>query len=657
MKAVLWSALVTAALAAPPFVLQSDAAAASQHRLADLTVDDFHAVQHAFAEAYEGAVDEAKNVVHDTFGLVHAEEDDEPHHPTHPLPPPVLDFRDYTVLEIVNASYHKHHDGGEHEGLRNGGFLRKLRKGLGFTLDGIEPHKPKPEDLPFSHLAWLLNFSPEAAKLLEQDDITLLAPDNHALTPPHKRREHGVHGPPHGPGRDRFAKLSDAVDAAPQFVHPESPFARQLEAAPHPFHSREFSPKKLAKLAENEGDDHDEEKKRLFRMIIAYFGRYHILPGKYHPKELADRSTIATSLNATRVRVEPSIDFFPFPHPTLKFNGYARKVGPTILAKNGVIFGLNEPLVPPLGPLNQLFLTPRFFSGLTNAIQKVDLDDVLLPHRDVDVSDLVDDADVSPMVEGLIQEIAGEHGVKEFTVFAPSNWAFGRLPLGVAAFLHSPLPFAKKVLKYLLAYHVVPDITFYSDFFKNDTAVQQYRVKEEIDVEVPHAWLSPAHEGPHPPPHTPEPPHVPRANVTHYVLPTLLTHFNANATLKIGVVSYRILGKGPIRREILVFPTHGPDHHHEGGDKPTHFFRKLGGGEGDMPKPQIVKVAYPDVPARAGAIHVLGSKFLLPPPPAHKHDGEKDEYDEEELSLLSSQFDFTKKEAKKLRKTLFKLLA
>lgn len=82
-----------------------------------------------------------------------------------------------------------------------------------------------------------------------------------------------MHGPPHGPGRDRFAKLSDAVDAAPQFVHPESPFARQLEAAPHPFHSREFSPKKLAKLAESEGDDHDEEKKRLFRMIIAYFGR------------------------------------------------------------------------------------------------------------------------------------------------------------------------------------------------------------------------------------------------------------------------------------------------------------------------------------------------------------------------------------------------
>lgn len=149
-----------------------------------------------------------------------------------------------------------------------------------------------------------------------------------------------------------------------------------------------------------------------------------------------------------RVRVEPSYQLLPFPHPILLFNFYAKKEGPTVLAKNGVIHLINHPLLPPFTVLNDLFLAPQIFSTLTSSIQKVGLDEALLPPHS--------------LVAAVMRELEHEHGVAEgtFTVLAPTNFAFDRLGPKVLALLMSPFPRSKDVLKYLLMYHVIPDVIF-----------------------------------------------------------------------------------------------------------------------------------------------------------------------------------------------------
>ncbi|BGP24601.1 flocculin [Rhodotorula toruloides] len=680
MKAALWSLVASTAatlvVAAPPFVLQ-DARLPTRpaaERLADLTPNDFHAIQDALRESFEHLVDEGKRLVQDTFeafedDLVKTQDDriHPPHPPSHPIPPPVIDLSKYTILEIVNQSFHRHH---EHEDSEVHLVDRMLREGLAArrpckharTVEGKgERSDEHDHQLPLHRLAWLVNFAPEAAKLLERDGITLLAPDDMALTPPHRRNGGGHHGFAGEPERSV-----------------EDMMAATLSERSHPFHSHEFSPEKLAKLAASDDDDDDdddgkEEKKRIFRKIIALVGAYHVIPESQNSHELMDRSTVPTLLDESRVRVSPGFETFPFPHPTLKFNVYSHKRGPTVIAKNGIIHLVSAPLFPPWTVLNELFVFPGAFAGLTNAIQKVGLDEPLLPPNDADTKLPEDDFVGSPFIQGIVEELAAEKGLDSFTVFAPSNAAFAKLGWKINGFLHSPLPFAKKVLKYLLSYHVAPGVRFYSDFLHNDSSIasdaHKYIVKEEIDVEVPLEWVTegnsdvfhpsdwslppfPRREHPHPPPHVPEHPHPgPRANITHYVLPTLLTEHNPNATLKIGVVSYRsFFGKGPIRRNVIVFPSHGHHHEHhaamDDGDVRRVWGHEGGDEHGRIPRPHPVKVAFTDVPARAGAIQVLGHDFLLPPPPPHK----EHEHDADLVSLAQ-------KEARRLAKAIHKLFA
>ncbi|BGP08023.1 hypothetical protein JCM10049v2_003868 [Rhodotorula toruloides] len=683
MRAALWSLVASSAAtlvaAAPPFVLQDARPTTPSPQparpLADLSPSDFHAVQDALRESLEHFVDEGKRLVQDTFDafeddLAKTQDDGihPPHPPSHPLPPPVIDMSKYTILEIVNQSFHRHQ---EHEDGEVRLVDRTLREGLAArrpckharTLGGEHGGDDHDHELPLHRLAWLVNFSPDAAKLLEKDGITLLAPDDMALTPPHRRGggdHHGFAGQPERSVEDMFAAT--------------------LSERSHPFHSHEFSPEKLAKLAAStDGDDEDkEEKKRIFRKIIAVVGAYHVIPESQNSHDLVDRSTVPTLLDESRVRVSPGFETFPFPHPTLKFNVYSHKRGPTVIAKNGIIHLVSAPLFPPWTVLNELFVFPGAFAGLTNAIQKVGLDEPLLPPNDADTK-LPEDFVGSPFVRGIVEELAAEKGLDSFTVFAPSNAAFARLGWKINGFLHSPLPFAKKVLKYLLSYHVVPGLRFYSDFLHNDSSIaSEYVVKEEIDVEVPLEWVTEGHgevfhpsdwslppfpgrrpsdEHPHPPPHVPERPHPgPRANITHYVLPTLLTEHNPNATLKIGVVSYRsFFGKGPIRRNVIVFPSHGGHHGHHAAEKEEEEVRRVWGNEGGddhgrIPRPHPVKVAFTDVPARAGAIQVLGHDFLLPPPPPHKYHDHDHEHSDDLVSLAQN-------EARRLAKAVHKLFA
>ncbi|GAA6063119.1 hypothetical protein JCM10212_002322, partial [Sporobolomyces blumeae] len=237
-------ACVTLARAAPssppPFVVQDGSAIpAAPRRLADLTPDDFHAVQDSLKSAFEHA-SSAANALKDEASTGDRSISVPNPFPPH-SPPPILDFSHLTILEIVNASLGHHHDDG-HEAQA--------------TAEDRDPAK-----LPLHRLAWLVNFSDEAQEYLKGKDITLLAPDDGALTPPHRDRGRG----PHHRRRASFERDDDDVDP-------------DKSTLSHPFHSREFSPDKLARLASSghghDGDDKDREKKReIFKKIIAYVGK------------------------------------------------------------------------------------------------------------------------------------------------------------------------------------------------------------------------------------------------------------------------------------------------------------------------------------------------------------------------------------------------
>ena len=197
--------------------------------------------------------------------------------------------------------------------------------------------------------------------------------------------------------------------------------------------------------------------------------KYHLVDsGAYHPHELADFSTVGTSLDDTRIHVEPRI----FPTPSLVFNFYSRSechfknlsydsfclaVDVVVRAKNGYIYLVNAPLLPPLPPLAELFILPGIFSTLTSGVQKAGLD-LRTFHKDGSDSD---DA-VHPAVWSTLEEIVKElPPAQTFTVFAPTNGvsiplsfarllevsaqAFKRLGWELNAFLFSP--FTNKILK------------------------------------------------------------------------------------------------------------------------------------------------------------------------------------------------------------------
>lgn len=128
------------------------------------------------------------------------------------------------------------------------------------------------------------------------------------------------------------------------------------------------------------------------------------------------------------------------------------------------------------------------------------------------------------------------------------------------AFLHSPFLISRRVLKYILAYHIVPNVSFFSDYSSNSTALAPYKIGQSFNLD---------------------------SNITHYELPTLLSAsgYNDNATLLVDVISYKSLGgKGPIKRDVIILPHKGE--------------------ENDRKDSKVVAVWKADAPARHGAIHV-----------------------------------------------------
>lgn len=90
-----------------------------------------------------------------------------PHHP-----PPVADFSDYTILEILNASLH-HHPDHDHKDKVDAAELPKWK--LPWTPKNPQhhPHEREhdPKFLPLHRLGWFVNQSEEAQKALSKSEL------------------------------------------------------------------------------------------------------------------------------------------------------------------------------------------------------------------------------------------------------------------------------------------------------------------------------------------------------------------------------------------------------------------------------------------------------------------------------------------------------
>jgi len=514
--------------------------------------------------------------------------------PRHHHPKPI-DLSQYTMWEVLNWTLHHPHKSGNND------------------------H----HSVPIQRLAWLVNQSEPIQKILSnpEADLTLFAPDNEALTPPHKRHHHG-HG--YGPGphslRDEPLTLTPPEDHVFWQALESDSLERGHHSSSEAYHLQE--------------DEDKDKKKKILLHLLEMVLQYHISPGKKSLKDILDRSTLPSDLKishhsgspAFRIRVGGPPHFTHGITALNFFTSLGAHHDQPILTKNGVIHVVHGvPLLPPLSPLSELFLYPQPFSTLTSALQKVKLDDILLPSWDNKTVPLENDSGldadldvVDERVQNILSSLAveNEHRLKKqsFTVFAPTNRAFRSLGPHANAFLFSP--FGIHILRYVLSYHIVPDVIFYTDHVDKtkNANVTMIGLDSNLDFlsdtkdddrlslfghgDFPRS--SPGH------PHAFIHPKTPcdKVNVTHISLPTLLGSAK-NESLTISLVKYHLPGSKELKRRVYVkqpIPPPGAKH------------------PGKSLKPIPVVIA--DGVAWGGAIHVIDN--LIHPPvhpdhPAHPH--------------------------------------
>jgi len=141
---------------------------------------------------------------------------------------------------------------------------------------------------PLQRFAWLVNASIESpfTELIadEKASVTLLAPDDESLTPPHRRGEHG-HGPPHGPphhGHDHEHEGPHGPRHGPPHGPPHHGHDHEHEgphgprhgpghehehtpASQHPFHSPRLLSSLIDQSAEESALDGDSDRKKELR--------------------------------------------------------------------------------------------------------------------------------------------------------------------------------------------------------------------------------------------------------------------------------------------------------------------------------------------------------------------------------------------------------
>jgi len=268
------------------------------------------------------------------------------------------------------------------------------------------------QELRYTKLVKLIDWDEEYVTVLNAttDSITFFAPDNKALTPHHKKKHH-----------KSTLSLSTVYE--------------------------EYE--RLQVNAKDDGDDDDEEKKKRFKKILHALLQYHTLPAAIGRPGLSSNFTYETALEAhdgsyggqpRRIGVYTGL-------LGLSINFYVGIEWASVAAANGFLYGVNKPIIPPPSILDELFYADNF-SILTSALQKVGLDDSLQWRFKKS------------------SETEGDGPVVSF--FAPSDWAFKRLPPRLRFFLFSPA--GEKVLKKLLQFHIVPDYILHSDWVYDATS-------------------------------------------------------------------------------------------------------------------------------------------------------------------------------------------
>ncbi|KAF9016296.1 hypothetical protein BDZ89DRAFT_1141548 [Hymenopellis radicata] len=201
--------------------------------------------------------------------------------------------------------------------------------------------------------------------------------------------------------------------------------------------------------AEYNLDDNGQDKEghKLLKALVSAILRYHVLTAELPSLQPAEISTFPTNLSlqyalddeAQRIRVQTSL--IP---PSMVINLYSRVVRPNVQTSNGIIHVVNCPLIPPFPAFSQVFSIPRYFSFFTSAFQR---------------SALADDLDLH-WVSGKKDQEGHFTGTSTVTAFIPSNSAFKALPKNLQLYLFSP--FGARVLKKLLQFHVVPDLSLHT---------------------------------------------------------------------------------------------------------------------------------------------------------------------------------------------------
>jgi len=168
---------------------------------------------------------------------------------------------------------------------------------------------------------------------------------------------------------------------------------------------------------------------------------YHVSPHLFPAGRILFSRTIPTALEAEAIGTVPQRLSTQIGLGGLSLNFYARIVALNIFGTNGVLHGINSFLLPPPKAVHIISLLPEYFSTLELGLVKTRL-------------------------YSILNDTTTHHGG---TIFAPSNHAFAKLGPKVNAFLFSK--FGEKYLKALLLYHVVDNITLYSDaIYKADAS-------------------------------------------------------------------------------------------------------------------------------------------------------------------------------------------
>ncbi|KAL8908526.1 MAG: hypothetical protein Q9207_000736 [Kuettlingeria erythrocarpa] len=193
-------------------------------------------------------------------------------------------------------------------------------------------------------------------------------------------------------------------------------------------------------------DDAPKPSKELLEKVLMY----HVSPEYYPAGKVLVTHTVPTALTVDTVGIGPQRLSTNIGLKGLTVNFYSRIIAIDIFGTNGVIHGVDSLLVPPPNVAEIISLLPAEFSTLELGLTKTGL--------------------FAPL-----NDTSNHYGG---TVFAPSNFAFQKLPTKITAFLFSS--YGTKYLKALLKYHIVANQTLYSDAYYAAESVDEQDIPKGI---------------------------------------------------------------------------------------------------------------------------------------------------------------------------------